>query len=103
MAQPDLSSLSIEELNGFIAEATRVRDRKVEEKKAELLKQIAELDALKASPVSSDGIRRRAPRKKLYRHPVSGNEYGNTSEIPREFKELGVTDKAGLEKYRITD
>lgn len=98
MAKPDLSNLSLEELNDLIGDASRLRDRLVEERKAELLRQIAELDALKSGKPAVE--RHRASPKATYRGP-DGEEWSGRGGIPRWAKDLGVADKAGMEKYRI--
>lgn len=100
MAKPDISNLTLEELTALIDEANKLRAGKIEAKRNELQKQLAELDAI-ASPASTPK-RERASPKPLYRGP-NGIEWSGRGAIPRAFRELGVTDKAGLEKYRIKE
>lgn len=101
MAKPDLSGLDLDGLNAVIAEATKLRDKKVEEKRAELMKQLAELDALS----SSNGVsaKARPVAKALYRTPDGSTEWSGRGGIPRAFKDLGVADKADMQKYLIKD
>ncbi|TIT32636.1 MAG: H-NS histone family protein [Mesorhizobium sp.] len=47
-----------------------------------------------------NGKATRAKPAPVYRSP-DGFEWSGRGAIPRVFKELGVTDKAGMEKYRI--
>lgn len=102
MAKPDLTSLSLDELNDLIAEATKLRDARIEQKRAELLKELAQLDTLAGKSVKPAASRSRASPKATHRSP-SGDEWSGRGGIPRWAKDLGVTDKAGMEKYRITD
>lgn len=100
MAKPDLSSL--EELNDLIGEATKLRDRKIGEKREELLKQLADLDALSGKAAKPSPSRTRASPRATHRGP-KGEEWTGRGGIPRWAKDLGVTEKADMEKYRITD
>lgn len=103
-----LDTLSLDDLRALIDDAQKVLLDKATARRQEIekarQKELAELDALiKPKAPATIETRPRPPRKKLFRHPVSGNEYGNTSAIPNEFKELGVKTKEDLEQYRIKD
>ena len=102
-AKVDLSAYNLDELNALIDEATKARDGKIESKRAELLKQLSELDAISA-PKSTNGTGRvRNSPKPLYRTPDGSVEWSGRGGIPRAFKELGASTKQDLEKYRIRD
>lgn len=98
----DYASLSIDELESVVEESTAVLKEKKDTRRAELL---AELERLGGAPRPSrpskagDGVR--AAPKAQYRTPDGSFEWSGRGAIPTAFKNLGVTDKAGMEKYRI--
>ncbi|TPL94759.1 hypothetical protein [Mesorhizobium sp. B2-3-10] len=101
---PDLSSLSLDELNALIAEATKLRDEKVQVRRAELLKELEALGGLPSggkSKPSAEGRTRSSPRVQ-FRGP-NGEEYTNRGPLPKWARDLGIKDKAGLEKYRVAE
>lgn len=102
MALNDLSDLSLDELNRLIAEATKMRDRKIEEKRGELLKQLADLDALSGKPVKSASTQQgRAPARHDMFEGEEGEQWSGRGGIPRWAKEkYGVTDRVGMERFR---
>jgi DNA-binding protein H-NS len=72
---------------------------------------MAELSALGGHMEAPKPTRTRAPReegdarltvKPMYRAP-DGYEWSGRGALPKVFKALGVTDKAGMEQFRITD
>jgi DNA-binding protein H-NS len=65
MAKIDLSGLSLEELSDLIEEATKLRSGKIEAKRQELHRQLAELDAI-GSPAKRVVSGGRPPVKPKY-------------------------------------
>lgn len=101
MAKPDLSSLSLEELNDLIGEATKLRDRKIAEKRDELLKQLADLDALSGKTAQTPTTRTRTPARHDEYEGEEGEQWSGRGGLPRWAKEkYGVTDRAGMEQFR---
>lgn len=98
MAKVDLSGLDLEGLNSLIEDATKLRDQKVEEKRAELMKQLQALDAI-GKPTKA-GTSRRASPPALYRGP-QGEEWSGRGGIPRWARDLGATSKEDMQKYLI--
>lgn len=99
-----LEALSVSELQRLIGDAQKALAAKVNAERSELLKKLEALDAIdqptkRATPNTS---KNRGAKPKEFRGP-SGREYANTGSIPKELRALGVTDKAGLEPYRIKD
>lgn len=66
MAKIDLSGLSLEELSDLIEEATKLRANKVDAKRQELQRQLAELDAI-GSPTKRPVGGARPPVSPKYR------------------------------------
>lgn len=103
----DYNSMSIAELQALAEEVNQALEAKKEERRKELL---AELEALDGTSTGGRGSRRasseagsgRARPRAQFRGP-NGEEYTGRGAIPRWAKDLGITDKAGLEKYRIKD
>lgn len=100
MAKTDLSHLDLDGLNALIEEASKLRDQKVDERRAELLKQLHALDAI--SKPKETGQRLRSSPKAMYRAP-NGQEWSGRGGIPRVFKELGVQSKADMAEYLIKE
>lgn len=102
-AKFDFSNLSLDELNAVIDEVTTLRNGKIDARRKELQAELAALDGYTkpaaAKPAAEKSARGSKP--KMYRHPTSGREYANVSEVPREFKEMGIKTKAELEPYKI--
>ncbi len=112
---PDLSGYTFDQLNALISAANKrvdaIRSKRVKELQAELDK----LGVSDRAPTS-----RRGPRSSRdgsgasalrpinagksvpaqFRGP-RGEEYSGRGAIPRWARELGVSDRAGLEQYRI--
>lgn len=94
----------------MLGELTAIHSQAKEAKRAELM---AELQALGGAPVEAPKRIRgpnkpkeegdaRAVVKPNYRAP-DGFEWSGRGAIPKVFKALGVTDKAGMEQFRIKD
>ena len=114
---PDLSGYSFDELSRLVASATK----RIEEIRGKRIKELqAELGRLgeDGTPVPRRGRKNvqtsaRNGRTTHNRAEVSGRkiaaqfrgpdgqEYSGRGAIPKWAKELGVNDRAGLEKYRI--
>src|SRR4051812_25717944 len=116
---PDVSGYSFDELSRLVALATK----RMEEIRGKRIKELrAELDKLGGGDVSSslrhrgkavagrksndqerskrsDSANRKVPAQ--FRGP-QGEEYSGRGAIPRWARELGVNDRADLEKYRIS-
>ncbi|WP_322884138.1 H-NS histone family protein [Sinorhizobium medicae] len=69
----DVSRLSLEDLNVLIEDATKRRDELIEKRRQELMKQLADLDALsgkpKASPAASRSRASPAPKYRSQANP----------------------------------
>lgn len=81
-------------------------DAAVEARRQELLAELGELGPTqqrnpkpKAEKAEGD---KRAVVKPMYRAP-DGFEWSGRGAIPKVFKALGVTDKAGMEQFRIAE
>lgn len=103
-AKFDFSNLSLDELTAVIEEVTALRNGKIDARRKELQAELAALDGLgKQSPIKAVAEKvGRGSKPKMYRHPTSGREYANVSEVPREFKEMGIKTKEEMAPYRIT-
>ncbi len=115
---PDLSGYSFEELSRLVALATKrvgeIRGKRIKELQAELGKLEADegrkgprLHRKSRQPRSSSGlsVRKLGPtiERKIaaqFRGP-NGEGYSGRGAIPRWARDLGVNDRAGLEKYRL--
>ncbi|MAU98719.1 MAG: hypothetical protein CMP81_23020 [Fulvimarina sp.] len=100
-----LDGMSLQELQALHDEVGGVLAQKKAARRQELLEELDSLGGLPANTRSrataGDGEgRTRAKPKPMYRAP-DGREWSGRGAIPRFFKELGVTDKADLEKYKI--
>jgi DNA-binding protein H-NS len=77
-------------------------------KVAELMEALAKLGvsppvAAKKKPAGTgEGKGNRTSPKPMYRTP-DGWEWSGRGALPKAFKALGVTDKEGMEKYRIKE
>ena len=112
---PDLSSYTFDQLQALVSAANKkmdaIRGKRIKELRAELNK----LEAGSRAPTSRAG--RRGSREgsgaaapapttggksvpAQFRGP-NGEEYSGRGAIPRWARELGITDRAGLERYRI--
>ena len=117
---PDLSGYSFEELSRLVALATRkveeIRGKRIKELQAELGKLGAggdrrgpRLSRRSGQPATSSGRsvgkRGQTAERKIaaqFRGP-NGEEYSGRGVIPRWARDLGVSDRAGLEQYRIAE
>ncbi len=105
MAKVDLSGLSLEELNTLIDEAGKLRDKLVEEKRADLLKQLQALDGMASKKVSAR--RQRSASNYTHRHPKTGHEWLGRGGVPKEWRDIitdGMTKEQRadeLAKYRV--
>lgn len=112
-SETDLAALfkamPLAEQSPLLAELTAIHNGAKEAKRAELM---AELQALGGGPVAKP-TRTRAPKevqegdarlvvKSVYRGP-NGEEWSSRGAMPKWAKALGITDKAGLEPYRIKE
>ncbi len=97
MAKIDLSGLNLDELNAFIDEATRLRDQKVQEKRAELLKELQALDAISA-PKSAAGRQRNASSY-THKHPKNGHQWLGRGGVPKEWQDI-IPEGASAEERR---
>lgn len=102
----DLEALSIEELRELLAEVQVALDAKVETRRQELLAELNDLGGLPQSTgrkasAPADETRKRASPKPMYRTPDGSFEWSGRGAIPRAFKDLGVTDREGMEQYKI--
>jgi len=101
----DLDAMGIDELRAHITEAQEILDAKIGAKRAELL---AELEALggvpksKPKPAAPRADDKRIEVKPMYRGP-NGESYSGRGAIPNWAKNLGVTDREGLEQFRIKE
>lgn len=108
---PDLTGYSLDELNELVDAANKrigeLRQAKIDELKAQRAALDAELSKLTGATISkprmpaglSEGKKRASP-KVAFRGP-NGEEYSGRGALPRWAKDLGIADKAGLEKYRV--
>jgi hypothetical protein len=114
---PDVSGYSFDELSRLVSLATKrmdeIRGKRIKELQAELGRLGAEGDPaprrartnVRPNEAGARTARRRANgsgRKVAaqFRGP-HGQEYSGRGAIPKWARELGVDDRAGLEKYRI--
>lgn len=110
-SEPDIAALftamNFTEQADLLTTLTALHNTAKEAKRAELM---AQLQALGGVPVVKP-TRTRAPKeegdarltvKPIYRSP-DGFEWSGRGALPKVFKALGVTDKAGMEPYRIRD
>ncbi len=114
---PDLSGYSFDELSSLVASATKrieeIRGKRFKELQAELGRLGA--DGAPARPRGRNNVQTGARNSRMvhnragvsgrkiavqFRGP-DGQEYSGRGAIPKWAKELGVDDRAGLEKYRI--
>lgn len=106
MAKVDITGLDLEGLNSLIEEAMKLRDAKVDEKRADLLKQLHALDAL-AKPSKSSATRVRSASTFTHKHPVSGHLWLGRGGVPKEWRDLipdGTSKEersAILSKHRV--
>lgn len=104
----DLEAFSIDELRELLAEVQAALDAKVEARRQELLSELEGLGGLpkpagrKATEPADEG-RKRASPKPMYRTPDGSFEWSGRGAIPRAFKDLGVTERDEMEKFRITE
>lgn len=107
MAKIDLSGLDLEGLNTLIEDATKLRDQKVDDKRAELLKQLEALDAI-GKPVKSVAQKVRNNSGYTHKHPTNGSIWAGRGGVPHEWRDLipeGTTAderKATLAKHRVS-
>jgi DNA-binding protein H-NS len=99
----DLDKLSILELRDLLATTQAALNGRINARKAELEAELAELNgkpvkAVRAAMPAGDA---RAEVKPNYRTPDGLHTWSGRGGIPKVFKALGVTDKAGMEAYRI--
>lgn len=87
----DFKSQSIAQLEETISEAQGILNEKKAARRAELL---AELEGL-GKPVKV-----KTSVKVKYRAP-DGQTWGGRGALPTWAKNLGVTDRAGMERYRV--
>lgn len=99
MPKIDLSGMSLEELNALIDEATILRDEKVEEKRAALLKELQALDAMKSQKPPAG--RQRSPSKYTHRHPVNSNEWLGRGGVPKEWQDIVPPDASKEERSKL--
>lgn len=90
MAKLDLSGLDLDGLNQLIEDATKLRDQKVDEKRAELLKQLAALDAI-AKPVKLPA-RQRSQSSYTHVHPKNGHEWLGRGGVPKQWLDIVSAD-----------
>ena len=108
---PNLEGYSLDELNQLIASANKrmaeLRGKRVKELQAELDRLGSE--GARSSRTARAPSRRPAQKRAAtadrkvaaqFRGP-NGEEYSGRGAIPRWARDLGVNDRAGLEKYRI--
>jgi len=114
---PDVSGYSFDELSRLVSLATKrmdeIRGKRIKELQAELGRLGAEGDpaprrgrtnvrsdeaAARTGRGRADGSGRKVAAQ--FRGP-NGQEYSGRGAIPKWARELGVDDRAGLEKYRI--
>lgn len=107
MAKLDLSSLSLEELTDLIDEATKLRASKVDAKRQELQKQLAELDAFAKPSGSKSSSSQRKPSTFTHVHPKNGSEWLGRGGVPTAWRDIITEDMtkeqraAELKKYRV--
>jgi DNA-binding protein H-NS len=105
----DLEAMTIPELRELQSKVTDALEAKEAIRRRELL---AELEELGGVPIAKP-TRTRAPKevqegdarlvvKSVYRGP-NGEEWSSRGAMPKWAKALGITDKAGLEPYRIKE
>ena len=115
---PDLSGYSLDDLNQLIAAANKklqgLRGRRIKELQTELDKlgsprrsgnSRMSRKSTRAAPSDGKSTQDQAEpaRRKIaaqFRSP-NGEEYSGRGAIPRWARDLGVNDRAGLEKYRV--
>lgn len=106
MAKVDLSGLDLEGLNSLIEEATKLRDKKVDEKRAELMKQLEALDAF-SRPSKASTTRQRSQSSYTHVHPKSGHEWLGRGGVPEAWQDIVSKDDASevrrdkLKPYRV--
>jgi DNA-binding protein H-NS len=99
----DLDKLSIPELRDLLATTQAALNSRINARKAELEAELAELNGkpVKAVRVAMPAADARAEVKPNYRTPDGLVSWSGRGGIPKAFKALGVTDKVGMEAYRI--
>ena len=109
---PNVGGYSLDELNQLIASA----NKRMAELRGKRVKELqAELDRLGSEGARSSRTAR-TPSRRPAQNPAAtadrkvparfrgpnGEEYSGRGAIPRWARDLGVNDRAGLEKYRIS-
>lgn len=96
-----LDALSMEDLKQLVVDAQAALAEKAQSKRAQLEKELAELDALTGrTPAKVAPSRTRSSPAPVYRAP-DGTEWSGRGGIPKAFKSLGVAAKEDMEQYRI--
>lgn len=117
MAKPiDISSLSLDELNELVTAANgrigELKQAKIEELRAKRAELDAELEKLgdvskpgkpRLPPALPGGEPRKRSPKKLDWQGPSGRKYATSGVIPKEFTDMGITTREGMEPYRIKE
>lgn len=84
----------------ILAQLEGLHGEAVEAKKRDLMAQLAELGGTPATP-KRKGPSKGASVAAMYREPKSGFEWSGRGAMPKVFREMGITDKKDLEKYRV--
>lgn len=98
---PDYASMSIDELEELVGELTAILQGKKDARRAELMAELEKLGGVPRAPRGLAPDRQRQSPKPAYRTPDGSFEWSGRGGIPKAFKDLGVTDKGQMEKYRI--
>jgi hypothetical protein len=109
------SAMPLAEQTMLLTELTRLHNTAKDAKRAALMAELAELGGVpEPEPAAKRTRGPNKPReplaegdarltvKPMYRAP-DGYEWSGRGAIPKVFKALGVTDKAGMETYRINE
>jgi len=106
---PDLTDLSINELQELLDTVSEALEAKKDVRRLELLAELEKLGGVPATPrrgrtptAIGEPSPQRASPKVQFRGP-NGEEWSGRGAMPRWCRELGITDKAGLEQYRVTE
>jgi DNA-binding protein H-NS len=87
-----LDGLSLEDLTALIADAQKALATKVDAKRQELQKQLAELDAISKPSKAATAGRQRNPSSYTHVHPKNGHEWLGRGGVPQQWQDIVSKD-----------
>ena len=95
-----LDGMSIEDLRALAEDVRQALSEKVDAERQELLKRLSALDAISAPGKGSNASKKRAAaRADSYEGP-EGETWAGRGGLPKWAEKYGVTDRAGMEKFK---